>query len=168
MTVLWLELGYTMKYCLSPLEFPLGSGNISSYTPPLVTIQLQHTNKVCTISVSMLNNIIDPMLQSPIHPPYLPIPTLNDLKKVQVIFLYMKEMSMQAGSRCFRFIDFGKCAKLSTKKHEYLAIYWSSCLIFFLQNIIIVQELNQFDILKIIKRIIKNERFYHDLGILFM
>ena len=38
-----------MKYCLSPQEiprappsgFPSGSGNISSYTPPLVTIQLQ-------------------------------------------------------------------------------------------------------------------------------
>ena len=38
-----------MKYCLSPKEipraepdgFPEGSGNISSYTPPLVTIQLQ-------------------------------------------------------------------------------------------------------------------------------
>ena len=41
-----------MKYCLSPQEiprappsgFPLGSGNISLYIPPLVTIQLQsHT-----------------------------------------------------------------------------------------------------------------------------
>ena len=38
-----------MKYRLSPLEipqvlpsvFPLGSGDISLYTPPLVTIQLQ-------------------------------------------------------------------------------------------------------------------------------
>ena len=50
MTVLWLESGYTMKYCLSPQEIPRapplgfhsGSGNISSYTPPLVTIQLQY------------------------------------------------------------------------------------------------------------------------------
>ena len=42
-----------MKYCLSPQEiswappseFPSGSGNISLYTPPLVTIQLQfHPN----------------------------------------------------------------------------------------------------------------------------
>ena len=43
------QVGYTMKYRLSPLEipqvlpsvFPLGSGDISLYTPPLVTIQLQ-------------------------------------------------------------------------------------------------------------------------------
>ena len=40
MTLLCLELGYKMKYCLSPLEIPRappsgfhsGSGNISSYT----------------------------------------------------------------------------------------------------------------------------------------
>ena len=54
MTVSCLESGYTMKYCLSPLEipqapssgFPSRLGNISSYTPPLVTIQLQYCSLV--------------------------------------------------------------------------------------------------------------------------
>ena len=54
MTVLWLESGYTMKNCWSPREipraqpsgFPWGWGNISSDTPPLVTIQLQYTDAV--------------------------------------------------------------------------------------------------------------------------
>ena len=43
-----------MKYCLSPKEipraepegFPKGSGNISLYTPPLVTIQLQSIDRL--------------------------------------------------------------------------------------------------------------------------
>ena len=47
MSVLWLELGYTRKYSLSPWEiplappsgFPLGSGYIY---PPLITIQIQY------------------------------------------------------------------------------------------------------------------------------
>ena len=49
-SVLWLKSGYTMKYCLSPrkipwalpLGYPMGSGCISSYIPPLVTIQIQY------------------------------------------------------------------------------------------------------------------------------
>ena len=50
MSVLGLELGYTVKYSLSPQEIPraspsgfaLGSGYISQYIPPLVTIQIQY------------------------------------------------------------------------------------------------------------------------------
>ena len=50
MSVLWLKSGYTMKYSLSPWEipwaspsgFPSGSGYISLYIPPLVTIQIQY------------------------------------------------------------------------------------------------------------------------------
>ena len=49
MYVLWLESGYTVKYRLSPCEiprappsgFPSGSGYISQYIPPLVTVELQ-------------------------------------------------------------------------------------------------------------------------------
>ena len=49
-SVLWLKSGYTMKYSLSPQEIPwaspsglpLGSGYISLYISPLVTIQIQY------------------------------------------------------------------------------------------------------------------------------
>ena len=50
MSVLWLNSGNTMKFSLSPWEIPRdlpsgfasGSGYISLYIPPLVTIQIQY------------------------------------------------------------------------------------------------------------------------------
>ena len=50
MSVLWIQLGYTMKYSLSPREgpqalpsgFPSGSGYTSLYIPPILTIQIQY------------------------------------------------------------------------------------------------------------------------------
>ena len=61
MSVLGLDSGYTAKYGLSPREirraapsgFPSGSGDISSYTPPLVTIQLHDTNVEVSIRRSI-------------------------------------------------------------------------------------------------------------------
>ena len=38
-SVLWREEGYTVKYSLSPRDFPEGSGYISPYIPTRVTIQ---------------------------------------------------------------------------------------------------------------------------------
>ena len=59
MSVLWLESGYTVKYSLSPREipwappsgFPSGSGYISLYIPPLVTIQTQYIPPLVLIRI---------------------------------------------------------------------------------------------------------------------
>ena len=93
-TVLWREEGFTMKYCLSPREFPRaepggfpeGSGNISLYTPTQVTIQSfsitstsQFSQKLCQFfcQKSPETVIYQSAWRGPVDSQLVPLPPIN-------------------------------------------------------------------------------------------